>query len=475
MSGHVRLPEKYLCWSVSLFRKLYSFINRFVCSHSQDQTACDILSMCLDCLDLKDSDSASPSGVLIEDMVRHENDALKVIGLQQLLKNSPDQVISTAAIVDVIKCLGNATNTTVGTLAMRLLDVQLETRFDQEEVRSALEATRSNSISKCRFYEVIVRMASRDAQNLQRTGEIISEMVRDLASDDLLLQLNVMEILSQLVATEHGLEYLEAQGVFPRLTAALENIDSMHILFPGFIKFVGSLANAHTDKMFPRYVHICKPLFEVIISNDSSTLSPCLDTLGVIGRTQAGKVFLDDLTLVNPDGDMKMIFMELAMFLTQLPTEEQIRILHCLENLFQWLSTEDGGEQEPNNRISMITEKWYKYLDRGPGLKTVMAYCRNPFPDIKLAGFGVLRAIVDFSWGRTALSETAGGLEYIMDRSMEFHKESFQAKFQVLKCIQRAGSETCFTEDQRKDIDEYVHKGPFYIKGETEIATERRH
>lgn len=432
--------------------------------------ACDILSICLSSLDL--NTEKDNNFVLLDDMVRHTNEEVKIIGLTQLerlVKKNPQTLQSPATIVDVIKCL-EVSNTTAGTLAMKILAIVLSTHFDSSEVKDALEAAGTSSTSKCRVYEVVVGMACESSQNMQKAGTIIERIVTDLSSGDILLQLNILEILSSLVSLDYGLTYLEELGLFPRLLTALENIDMMHILFPGFIKFFASIANSHPDKIFTKYSHICKPLFETIISNDSSTLGPCLDTLGVLGRSKQGKIGLSALNLVCPDGDMKMVLMEMAMFLCTLPTEEQIRILNCLELLFMW-DKEAEGNSMPDNRISTITEGWYKFLDKGPGLKVLMSYCRNPFPDIKLAGFGVIKSIADYSWGRAAISETAGLIEYLLDRGADFNTEAFQAKYDILLCLNVQNNE--LSEGQRAEVKDYVAKGPFYKKGITDVAMER--
>lgn len=436
--------------------------------------ACDILSLCLSSLDL--NSEKDDNVLLIDDMIRHPNESVKLIGLTQLerlVRKEPDQMRNPSLVAEVIRCL-ELRSTSIGSLAVKILNQLLPRHFDAPEVSEAIESAGcTSSIAKCRVYDVVVTFSCNSAQNMRRVEKILERIIADLSSDDLLLQLSVMEILSQLVVKDYGLAYLEEQGLFPRLMAALENIDMMHILFPGFIKFFGSVANAHPDKIFTKFSHICKPLFETIISNDSSTLSPCLETLGVLGRSKHGKIGLSGLSLVCPEGDMKMVLMEMAMFLSTLPTEEQIRILNCLELLFRLEAEgEDGDNSSPDNRICLITESWYKFLDRGPGLKILMAYLRNPFPDIKLAGFGVLKSIVDYPWGQAAVADTAGLLEYILDRGADFNTEAFQAKFEILLVLNRFNGD--FSEAQQKEIKEYVAKGPFYKKGITEVAIENQ-
>lgn len=458
------------------------------CSHTapfslppsqQTTVACDILSLCLSSLDL--NSDKDDNVLLIDDMIRHPNESVKLIGLTQLerlVRKEPEQTRSPSLVAEVIRCL-EPPSTSIGSLAVKILSQLLPRHFDAPEVSAAIEAAAgcSSSVAKCRVYDVVVTFSCNSPQNMRRVEKILERIIADLSSDDLLLQLSVMEILSQLVVKDYGLAYLEEQGLFPRLMAALENIDMMHILFPGFIKFFGSVANAHPDKIFTKFSHICRPLFETIISNDSSTLSPCLETLGVLGRSRHGKIGLSGLSLVCPEGDMKMVLMEMSMFLSTLPTEEQIRILNCLELLFR-LEAEGGDDADdvgdanasPDNRVCLITETWYKFLDRGPGLKILMAYLRNPFPDIKLAGFGVLKSIVGYPWGQAAVADTAGLLEYILDRGADFNTEAFQAKFEILLVLNRFNGD--FSEAQQKEIKDYVAKGPFYKKGITEVAIE---
>lgn len=147
-----------------------------------------------------------------------------------------------------------------------------------------------------------------------------------------------------------------------------------------------------------------------------------------------------------------------------LPIPLQTRALNCLEIVFQ-----SEAESLPNNQVSTITERWFTSLTGTNQLTFVQDFCRNPFPEIKIAALGLLRSICGYKWGQRALSETAGFIEYLLDRNTEFDKDAIHEKFNV---IQTLADSTEFDASTVLQIRQYISDGAFYTRGIMEVAVE---
>lgn len=146
-----------------------------------------------------------------------------------------------------------------------------------------------------------------------------------------------------------------------------------------------------------------------------------------------------------------------------LPIPLQTRALNCLEILFQ------TSDDAPNNLIAMITEIWFFRLTGTNQLTFVQDFCRNPFPEIKIAALGLLRSICCYQWGQRALCETAGFIEYLLDRNIEFDKDAIHEKYNVIKTLADA---SVFDASTILQIRQYLKDGAFFVQGVMEVAVE---
>ena len=98
-----------------------------------------------------------------------------------------------------------------------------------------------------------------------------------------------------------------------------------------------------------------------------------------------------------------------------------------------------------------------------------MDYIKNPFPDMKRAALGLLKAIVGHRWGQTYLLNTGGFVEYLLDRKQEADKDVVLDKYEVILVL---AASTVFDEQTASELKRYVAEGPFYVHGITEVAIE---
>lgn len=145
-----------------------------------------------------------------------------------------------------------------------------------------------------------------------------------------------------------------------------------------------------------------------------------------------------------------------------LPIPLQVRALNCLEILFR------GETGRPaNNEVCSITEYWFSSLTGTNQLTFVQDFCRNPFPELKIAALVLLRSIATYRWGQRALNETAGFIEYLLDRNNEFDKNAIHEKYNVIKVL---GDSSEFNATTILQIKQYIKDGAFCVHGVMEVA-----
>ena len=107
-----------------------------------------------------------------------------------------------------------------------------------ETVTQLKEIMKKSSVMMMRVLELVVKVSQLSEDHLQRMDKtgMLSQLVDILASNDFLLQLNSVELLTQLAITSHGQLYLETAGVMATLATLLQDCHNMpfaQILIPG--------------------------------------------------------------------------------------------------------------------------------------------------------------------------------------------------------------------------------------------------
>ena len=89
--------------------------------------------------------------------------------------------------------------------------------------------------------QVLIRICALWQTGLLFVAEkgLLQQFLNELHKDDILLQLNCLELLSDLAVTEHGLLYLDQEGVVGKLETLMqmtENDPLASFLIPGKYK-----------------------------------------------------------------------------------------------------------------------------------------------------------------------------------------------------------------------------------------------
>lgn len=432
----------------------------------------------------------------LERCLQHSNVDVKVLGLNDIERrlketggtSSPSSInylTESNIVIALLNCL-ECEETRVATITIRVLLKLLPKAIEDKVIKDRFEQILcGKDLVRCRVYEIGVKLSQLSAISHEQIEFILEKLVNDLDTEDILLQLNVLDLVADLALTDYGHTYLENKDVFSKVLRQIEQLDDnpfKSILVPGYLKFFGHIATAQPTKIIQGFPNMINSLFDCILDGNTSVLPVAFDTLGKsivfefaieirlitlflnhighLGRTHDGKLLLNELH----SGKLAETLNDIGKSIHNFPTPLQTRALNCLETLFQC-----EPSQLMNNQINQMTEYWFGCLTGTNQLTFVQDFCRNPFPEIKIAALALLRSICGYRWGQRALSETAGFIEYLLDRNSEFDKDAIHEKYNVIKAL---GESNVFDASTILQIRQYIKDGAFYVQGIMEVAVE---
>lgn len=412
--------------------------------------------------------------VEVSALITNANASVRLLVLREFLRTvlHPQKIFQlladTTLLISIINRIGD-NELTVAECAMNIVTKVgknpngLHILYKGELLRTFARLLQDDTIS-FRVYEVIVDIAktSREALEVTAQSGFLNSLINVLENDDILLQLNALEILTQLAIFEEGLSYLEQQDVLNKLVQKVAQANEnplSNLLIPGLMKFFGNVARHWPNELFSKYPAIISALFEVIDSGDQNILGSALDTLGFVASSVEGKYALQSLGDAMP-GALKKI----AEIVQKMPSALRIRGLNNLVLIL------DVKRDEQDNRILSLTKMWFDSLCDDP-LDMLVSICRQPFADIRQAGLEVLAVIASQVWGQEYISTHPGLVEFLVDRNIESFKECKDAKYEVVRRLSRAERDV-FDADTMQKFKQFVNEGPHYVDVNTEVAIE---
>ncbi|XP_075156340.1 26S proteasome non-ATPase regulatory subunit 5 [Haematobia irritans] len=426
----------------------------------------DILSICMSNLSLRQSDLPR----LLQRALMHKKPRIRAIALNAILKELEAQicdevagdVISDDLLRHILKALMEP-DTELGSPAVKILSLVLGDHLHKQYViDSLLEALKNTEIVKCRTYELAVNLSRRSSSTLEKVNFVLDHALSELDNDDVLLQVNILEILVLLAEQNHGLMYLEKRQVFDVISKKVEEIEHNpldRLLVPGIMKFFGKISSVQPQKILTGYPRMIQCLFDCIHSGDISILPAAFDTFANLCQTQEGVILLEE----HYSSDVKESLEDYSSYLRNLPTDLKNRAFSSLEAIFSF-------DPRVSADVSSILKKWFGYLNSDQNnMQFLMDFCRNPFPDIKISTLNLIGSICLYSWGIDALKNTAGFLEFLLDRKVEFDKEAKYAKYCVIKLL----AESCaFDAETNNQLRHYVNEGAYFVQSIMDVAVE---
>lgn len=242
-------------------------------------------------LDLDQSGTGSYCRYL-ERCLQHSNVDVKVLGLNDIerrLKESTSNasplsyLTESNIVIALLNCL-ECEETRVATITIRVLLKLLPKSIEDKVIKDRFEQILcGKDLIRCRVYEIGVKLSHISVANHEQVEFILEKLIDDLDTEDVLLQLNILDLVADLALTDHGHIYLENKGVFAKVLRHIEQIDDnpyKTILVPGYLKFFGHIATAQPTKIIQGFSNMINSLFDCILDGNISMLPVAFDTLG---------------------------------------------------------------------------------------------------------------------------------------------------------------------------------------------------
>lgn len=339
-----------------------------------------------------------------------------------------------------------------------------KTLYSGTLLRTIARLLSKNDVVSFRVYEVVVDIAKSSHKGLEAsaTSGFLNSLISVLEHDDVLLQLNALELLTDLAMNEEGLNYLEQRDVLKKLGEKISRASEdplSGLLVPGLMKFFGALARSRPNEVFSKYPAVVSALFDVIDSADLTLLGIALDTLGHVASSVEGKYALQLI------GDsMPRAMRKIGEIVEKFPSEYRVK---GLENLGLIVGVD---KTEQDNRIVSLTKSWFDCLGEDP-LGMIVSLCKQPFADIRQSSLDVLCSISTQTWGQEYIANCPGLVEFLLDRNIEAFKNCKEAKYRLVKNLCDADSDVIDGGTIEK-LKKFVREGPFHVDADMEVATD---
>ncbi|XP_007966424.3 26S proteasome non-ATPase regulatory subunit 5 isoform X2 [Chlorocebus sabaeus] len=369
----------------------------------------------------------------------------------------PDDSVKILTLSQAIKSLSRISLTQAG----------LEALFESNLLDDLKSVMKTNDIVRYRVYELIVEISSVSPESLNycTTSGLVTQLLRELTGEDVLVRATCIEMVTSLAYTHHGRQYLAQEGVIDQISNIIVGADSdpfSSFYLPGFVKFFGNLAVMDSPQQIcERYPIFVEKVFEMTESQDPTMTGVAVDTVGILGSNVEGKQVLQ-----KTGTRFERLLMRIGHQSKNAPVELKIRCLDAISSLLYL-----PPEQQTDDLLRM-TESWFSALSRDP-VELFRGISSQPFPELHCAALKVFTAIANQPWAQKLMFNSPGFVEYVVDRSVEHDKASKDAKYELVKAL--ANSKTIaeiFGNPNYLRLRTYLSEGPYYVKPVSTTAVE---
>ena len=229
----------------------------------------------------------------------------------------------------------------------------------------------------------------------------------------------------------------------------------------GILKFYGHISRSkeldflQLNRQYPEFL---KSFLSACLSpEDDTQWGRAVDTLGVLGSTLIGRAALETCGSLAREA-----VKALGGIMARGHSNLRVRVLDSLAIFF---SCPEGREVE-----GWTSEQWFHHLHASP-LTLVMSIIKQPFDDLRTAGFRFLLSVAPREWGQREMSGHPGLLEYLLDRRATLNKAGKELKFDIIHALVTSGTaEAVFGSPNFLKLRLYDREGPFFVTGDQAVA-----
>ncbi|RUS22893.1 hypothetical protein BC937DRAFT_95323, partial [Endogone sp. FLAS-F59071] len=458
---------------------LPSFFNLFgIDDESLTQATCSVLEKLMRPWGWMDIASGETKEFLIQGL-QHFSPDVRALALGQVAKClESEEAVSNMVISDAFPLVlvsisfqnTGIANSVIDLVYKLALTPEGQRAFFSDLCYSVLSTVlRVNDIVKFRVYELAARIAGSSLEAFDKSEDmgLLDGVVGEVKSNDLLVKLNAVEMISQLATTQSGYDFLEKSGVVDELADVLRGEHSPDVTVTlvkcAALKFFGNLSGVQdVDFAAVQEKHaIFKQIGQHLDSRNLEAKVTTLAVIGLIGSTPRG------LRLLHEQPARPRLLDDFVDSYRSAAGNVKIAALQALSNLLRV-----GESITPD--VSTMTESLYRELPGNPTtIDSLIVYARSPVEDLRVAVFSVFQAIAERSWGRKELSGSKNFIDYILNRTTETTHGGKTWKFSIIQTLVTADdAEQTIDRPTLDRLTRYVQQGPFFVYTEAAVAME---
>jgi len=328
--------------------------------------------------------------------------------------------------------------------------------------------TKTDSL-KLRVLELFVDICCISHEHTERIAKegFLKGLFDDLKKDeDVLVQLNAIEIVSNLAETKQGYDYLQSLSILSQMDTRLNEVASgslAHFLMPGYVKFFGRLAYHNPSRFHDLYPNFFSILVNMLSeSSDQDQQLLALEVFGHITLRNEGKKMLIQNSSVHTP-----VYELLRKNIKSGTSEAKVRALAVFADIIRATSE--------NNSNDECSKELFEKLFGSETMSIITDLAKRPFGDISAGAYDVLMSATVHSWSLQMLLQIGGFFEYLLDRSTAKDKETKDHKYALISsiCAQKEVN-NLIPGELLKQLRTYVQQGAFYKESTVEVAIEEQ-
>ena len=202
-----------------------------------------------------------------------------------------------------------------------------------EVITQLLGIAGRSSVLQVRVLDMMVRVSTLGEEHLlfAKNSGFLEQLFKMLQTEDCMVKLNCVDLLTTMALVPHGLKYIEAAGLLNTMSSMLENCPNhpnADILLPVLVKFWGNLAHTRPKYIMTQYPGMPSALVNMVKSDDHLVQTIAFETIGYIGVSLEGKITLEEMNVLEHIEKFEMVIRDS-------PTEVKIRALNALASLIK--------------------------------------------------------------------------------------------------------------------------------------------
>ncbi|KAI9482644.1 MAG: 26S proteasome non-ATPase regulatory subunit 5 [Benjaminiella poitrasii] len=321
-----------------------------------------------------------------------------------------------------------------------------------------------NGTISFRVYELIIKVAvlSDDTFRECESLDLLTDFIKELESDDLLIKINALELMNEIAATPAGITFLEKANLLANISSVLDNEEESDIAVQlvkcAVLKFIGHLGEVETIdfvSLSEKY-HLLERIEKCLETANIEILIVSLSTVGLIGSSPNGlKIILQRESLVSK-------------FFEHQTSVGQVKAVF-LQSLSKLFSVRKDQE------IDDLTLALYKRIEARPSaLLSLIKETNQPEDHIRIAAFAVMQAIASHIWGSQLMAQSDEFMTYILNRTTEYTEQGQSWKYAIIQTLASAPNaiQLFSQHNHYAQLQVYIRQGAHYRIVEPVAAVE---